>query len=288
MKLNDLPSHQITAIGEVLTNFIRGILRHYDGRSGLVLVKASPKYDSNLHLQQVAVTFTDVGAAMPDDKNIRPEPEHLAAGAALAIEKNRPFDTLRRFRNELVMAYDATIEGWSRALDLRDNETESHSQRVADLTVRLAGLFGISGTQLMHVRWGALLHDIGKMGVPDEILPNHDKLTEEEWTVMKKHPVFAYEMLSPIGYLRPALAIPYTHHEKWDGTGYPCGLKGEQIPLAARIFAIADVWDALRSARTYRPPWPLEKVREHIRSLAGTHFDPHVVFTCFNADVFEN
>ena len=129
----------------------------------------------------------------------------------------------------------------------------------------------------MQVRWGALLHDIGKMGIPDEILLKHDTLTEAEWAVMKKHPVFAYEMLSPIRYLRSALDIPYAHHEKWDGTGYPLGLKGEQIPLVARIFAVVDVWDALRSDRLYRTSWSVEKVREHLRSLAGTHFDPHVV-----------
>ena len=145
------------------------------------------------------------------------------------------------------------------------------------MTVKLARLIGLSEADLVQVRWGALLHDIGKMGVPDGILLKPGPLTDEEWVAMKKHPGFAFEMLSPIHYLRKALDIPYCHHEKWDGSGYPRGLKGAQIPLAARIFAVVDVWDALRSDRPYRPAWTEEKVREHIRSLSGTHFDPEVV-----------
>ncbi len=212
----------------------------------------------------------------------------LAAQAAIAIDNVTLFDSLQRTNTELFQAYDATIEGWSRALELRDNETEGHTQRVAVLTVKLARLFGSSDEELVQVRWGALLHDIGKMGVPDEILLKRDTLTEAEWIVMKKHTVFAYEMLSPIRYLRSALDIPYAHHEKWDGTGYPLGLKGEQIPLVARIFALVDVWDALRSDRLYRTSWSVEKVREHILSLAGTHFDPHVVNVCLDSDVLVN
>jgi HD-GYP domain-containing protein (c-di-GMP phosphodiesterase class II) len=137
------------------------------------------------------------------------------------------------------------------------------------------------------VRRGALLHDIGKMGIPDAILLKPDKLTDEEWAIMRQHPTLAYDMLSPIAYLRPALDIPYCHHEKWEGAGYPRGLKGEQIPLAARLFAVVDVWDALRSDRPYRPGWPEDKVREHIRALAGTHFDPEAVelfFKVLNED----
>lgn len=209
----------------------------------------------------------------------------LAAQAAIAIDNVTLFDNLQRSNTELFQAYDATIEGWSRALELRDNETEGHTQRVGLLTVKLARLFGLGDAELVQVRWGALLHDIGKMGIPDEILLKQDPLTEAEWIVMKKHPVFAYEMLSPIRYLRSALDIPYAHHEKWDGSGYPLGLKGEQIPLVARIFAVVDVWDALRSDRLYRTSWSVGKVRKHIRSLAGTHFDPHVVKVCLDADV---
>jgi putative nucleotidyltransferase with HDIG domain len=209
----------------------------------------------------------------------------LASQAAIAIDNVSLFDNLQRSNRELAQAYDATIEGWSRALELRDNETEGHTQRVAVLAVKLARLFGLSDAELVQVRWGALLHDIGKMGIPDEILLKHDTLTEAEWVVMRKHTVFAYEMLSPIRYLRAALDIPYAHHEKWDGTGYPLGLKGEQIPLVARIFAVVDVWDALRSDRHYRTSWSVEKVRKHLRSLAGTHFDPNVLKICLNSDV---
>jgi len=209
----------------------------------------------------------------------------LAAQAAIAIDNVTLFDNLQHSNTELAQAYDATIEGWSRALELRDNVTEGHTQRVAVLTVKLARLFGMSDAELVQVRWGALLHDIGKMGVPDAILLKEDALTEAEWVVMKRHTVFAYEMLSPIRYLRLALDIPYAHHEKWDGSGYPLGLKGEQIPLVARIFAVVDVWDALRSDRHYHTSWSVEKVREHLRSLSGTHFDPHVVKVCLDSDV---
>ncbi len=201
----------------------------------------------------------------------------LAGQAAIAIDNATLFNGLQRSNVELTLAYDATIEGWSRALDLRDKETEGHTQRVTEITMKLVRAFGLSEAEMAQVRWGALLHDIGKMGVPDGILLKPGPLTDEEWVVMKKHPTFAYEMLAPIRYLRLALDIPYCHHEKWDGTGYPRGLKDEQIPLPARIFAVVDVWDALRSDRPYRKAWDEKKVREHIRSLSGTHFDPHVV-----------
>jgi putative nucleotidyltransferase with HDIG domain len=201
----------------------------------------------------------------------------LADQAAIAIEAATLFESLQRSNTELSLAYDATIEGWSRALDLRDKETEGHTQRVTEWTVQLAREFGLSEEELVYVRWGALLHDIGKMGVPDGILLKPSPLTDEEWVAMKKHPTFAYEMLSPIRYLRRALDIPYYHHEKWDGSGYPNGLKGTLIPLAARIFAVVDVWDALTSDRPYRAAWTKEKTLENIRELSGTHFDPQVV-----------
>ena len=209
----------------------------------------------------------------------------LADQAAIAIDNSSLFEKLQRSNAELALAYDSTIEGWSRALDLRDKGTEGHTQRVADITVRLAESFGMSGTELLHIRWGSLLHDIGKMGIPDEILLKPDSLTDEEWVVMKKHPVYAYEMLSPIRYLRSALEIPYCHHEKWDGTGYPLALKGEQIPLAARIFSVVDTWDALRSDRPYQAGLPEERAREHILALAGTHLDPHVVKVFLELDL---
>ncbi len=201
----------------------------------------------------------------------------LAGQAAIAIENASLYESQQRTYQELTLAYDATIEGWSHALDLRDKETEGHSLRVTDLTLKLAGAFVLNNDELIQIRWGALLHDIGKMGVPDGILLKPGPLTDEEWVVMRKHPSFAYEMLSPIHYLRQALDIPYSHHEKWDGSGYPQGLKGKQIPLAARIFAVVDVWDALRSDRPYRSAWPDEKAYNHIRSLSGTHFDPQIV-----------
>jgi putative nucleotidyltransferase with HDIG domain len=178
---------------------------------------------------------------------------------------------------EITLAYDTTIEGWSRALDLRDKETEGHSQRVTAMTLRLARSVGIDYSAMPHVRRGALLHDIGKMGIPDQILLKQGPLTEDEWVVMRRHPVFAYELLSPITYLHGALDIPYCHHERWDGAGYPRGLEGKEIPLAARLFAVVDVWDALLSDRPYRLGWPLDKVLTYIDSQAGTHFDPRVV-----------
>jgi HD-GYP domain-containing protein (c-di-GMP phosphodiesterase class II) len=203
--------------------------------------------------------------------------EALAIQAAIAIDNATLFRKLQESNIELTLAYDTTIEGWAKALELRDSETEGHTQRVTELTMKVACAVGIREDELDNVRRGAVLHDIGKMAVPDSVLMKAGPLTEEEQVIMRQHPGFAFELLSPIHYLRPALDIPYCHHEWWDGTGYPRGLKGEQIPLAARIFAIADNWDALISDRRYREAWPQAKVAEHIRSLAGTHFDPNLV-----------
>jgi len=203
--------------------------------------------------------------------------EILAGQAAIALERSTLLSELQRSHQALLQAYDATIEGWSYALDLRDKETEGHTQRVTELTLRLARALGINGEALLHIRRGALLHDIGKMGVPDSILLKPGPLSEEEWAIMRRHPQMAYEMLSRIEYLQPALDIPYCHHEKWDGTGYPRGLKGEAIPLAARIFAVVDVWDALTSDRPYRPAWSRERALAYIKEQSGKHFDPRVV-----------
>ncbi len=205
----------------------------------------------------------------------------LAHQAAIAIDNVELFEGVQRSNLELALAYDATIEGWSRAMDLRDRDTEGHTLRVTEMTERLARAFGMSEAEIVNVRRGALLHDIGKMGVPDSILHKPGKLNDEEWEIMHRHPQYAYDMLMPITYLRPALDIPYCHHEKWDGTGYPRGLKGDQIPLAARVFAVVDVWDALISDRPYRPAWPANRVREHIHKGAGTHFDPQIVEAFF-------
>lgn len=203
--------------------------------------------------------------------------EILAGQTVIAIDNNQMFYELSRSNIELRLAYDSTIEGWSRALDMRDKETEGHSRRVTDMTLKLAQIYGMTGNELIHVKRGALLHDIGKLAILDHILLKPDKLNDEEWTIMRKHPRFAYEMLSPILFLRPAIDIPYCHHEKFDGLGYPRGISGEQIPVSARIFAIVDVWDALCSERPYRQAWSANKVSEYIKSLAGTHFDPSLV-----------
>jgi PAS domain S-box-containing protein len=196
---------------------------------------------------------------------------------AVAIENARLVRGLRETYHDLVEAYDATMAGWTLALDYRDHETEGHSLRVTELTVQLARRMKIDEDQILHIQRGALLHDIGKIGIPDAILNKPGALTDEEWEIMRTHPQIAYDLLSPIEYLQPALDIPYCHHEKWDGSGYPRGMRGEQIPLAARLFAVVDVWDALCSDRSYRPKWPLEKTREYIRLQAGLHFDPGVV-----------
>ncbi len=201
----------------------------------------------------------------------------LAKQAAIAIDNARLFDNLQRSNTDLIVAYDATLEGWSRAMDLRDRETEGHTQRVTEMAMHLAQLMGIEELDLIHFRRGGMLHDIGKLGVPDSILLKPDNLTDAEWELMRLHPKLAYEMLLPITYLKPAFDIPYCHHEKWDGTGYPRGLKGEQIPLAARIFSVVDVWDAVTSNRPYRLAWPKEQALDYIKEQSGKHFDPQVV-----------
>lgn len=206
----------------------------------------------------------------------------LAAQAAIAIDNAELFQNLQESNQDLLMAYEFTLEGWAKALELRDAETEGHTQRVVEMTLRLARRIGVSEEELVHIRRGVLLHDIGKMGIPDSILLKPGPLTSEEWEVMRQHPVYAQQLLSSIPYLRPALDVPYCHHEKWDGTGYPRGLLGEQIPLAARIFAVVDVWDALRSNRPYRPAWPDEKVYRYIQEQAGQHFDPTIVRAFLN------
>ncbi len=203
--------------------------------------------------------------------------EAIADQGAIAIDNATMFNDLQRSNTELILAYDSTIEGWSRAMDLRDKETEGHTQRVTEMTVLIANEMGIKDEDIVQIRRGALLHDMGKMGIPDSILLKPGPLTDEEWVIMKRHPEYAYKMLHKIEYLRPALDIPYYHHEKWDGSGYPQGLKDEQIPLAARIFAVVDVWDALCSDRPYRSAWSKQKVLDYIRSQSGIHFDPEVV-----------
>jgi PAS domain S-box-containing protein/putative nucleotidyltransferase with HDIG domain len=192
-------------------------------------------------------------------------------------ERKRAELDLQRAHVDLAEAYEATIEGWSRVLDLRDKETEGHTQRVTEMTIRLARALGLNEDDIVHIRRGALLHDIGKMAIPDDILQKPGPLTDEEWVVMRKHPEYARMMLETIAYLRPALEIPYCHHERWEGTGYPRRLKGDEIPISARIFSIVDVWDALLSNRSYRKGCTEESVLEYIRKNAGTYFDPRLV-----------
>lgn len=203
--------------------------------------------------------------------------ETLGGQAAIAIDNTTLLEDLHRTNVELTLAYDTTLEGWSKALDMRDRETEGHTLRVTELTVQIAQQMGIPEDDIIHLRRGSLLHDIGKMGIPDSILLKPGPLDDEEWKVMRNHSSLAYNLLYPITYLRPALNIPLYHHEKFDGSGYPDGLKGEQIPIAARIFAIVDVWDALTSDRPYRSAWSSKKTLNHINNQSGTHFDPRVV-----------
>ncbi|MBI4786164.1 MAG: PAS domain S-box protein [Chloroflexi bacterium] len=201
----------------------------------------------------------------------------LVGQAAIAIDNASLFDELQRSNLELMLAYNATIEGWSRALDLRDRETEGHTQRVTEMATDLARRMNFGEEALTHLRRGALLHDIGKMGIPDRILLKPGRLNTEEWDIMRRHPIYAYEWLSPITFLAPSLDIPYCHHEKWNGGGYPRGLRAEEIPLAARIFSVVDVWDALTSDRPYRRAWPKEQVKRYLREQTGTQFDRRVL-----------
>ncbi len=215
-------------------------------------------------------------ASHPDEA-WRNDLEALAGQAAIAIVHSRLVEDLQDSNAEMAQAYDATLRGWSRALDLRDRETEGHTQRVAAIAVRLAERMGLCGDDLLAFQRGVILHDIGKMGVPDSILLKPGPLTQDEWAVMRKHPVYAQILLAPVRYLEDALVIPLYHHERWDGTGYPFGLRGTDIPLWARIFAVVDVWDALRSDRPYRQALPEAVCVQHIAEQSGKLYDPDVV-----------
>ncbi len=201
----------------------------------------------------------------------------IAGQAAIAIDSALMFRELQKSNIELSLAYDATIEGLSRALDLRDKETEEHTRRVSDTTVKLAVHLGVGATDLIHIRRGAILHDIGKVAIPDRILFKPGPLADDEWTIMRRHPGIAVDLLSSVAYLAPALEIPHWHHEKWDGTGYPDRLRGEAIPFSARLFALVDVYDALTSNRPYRSAWSKQETLHYIESQSGMHFDPAIV-----------
>jgi PAS domain S-box-containing protein/putative nucleotidyltransferase with HDIG domain len=184
---------------------------------------------------------------------------------------------LNRLTNDLLVAYDSTLKGWSNALELREQETAGHSRRVVDLTMKIAKALGVEKEKLSHIERGALLHDIGKMGIPDNILLKSGPLTDEEWVTMKKHPIYAYNLLSEIEFLEQAIEIPYSHHEHWDGSGYPQGISGENIPLAARIFSVVDIWDALGSDRPYRQAWKKDEILNYIKEISGKQLDPKIV-----------
>ncbi|MCQ3939271.1 MAG: hypothetical protein DPW18_19840 [Chloroflexi bacterium] len=203
--------------------------------------------------------------------------ETLAGQAAITIDNTQMFENVQRINMEMTVAYEATIESWSRALELHTRETEGHTIQITELTVLLAKRLGVTGSRLQHIRHGALLHDIGNVGISDRILLKKGRLTKKEWEEVRKHPALSFQLLNPIKYLRPAADISHCHHERWDGTGYPRGLKGEQIPFAARIFAVVDVWDALTSPRPYRKAWSKKKALAYIRKQSGKHFDPQVV-----------
>jgi HD-GYP domain-containing protein (c-di-GMP phosphodiesterase class II) len=216
-------------------------------------------------------------APLKPDTDLRNFLIMVGGQAAIAIDSAKMFSELQKSNIELSLAYDATIEGLSRALDLRDKETQEHTFRVTDITVRLAIRLGVDQSDLIHIRRGAILHDIGKVAIPDQILFKPGPLAEEEWEIMRRHPDIAVELLSPVSYLEPALEIPHWHHEKWNGTGYPDKLDREDIPFSARLFALADVYDALTSKRPYRGAWPKQDALRYIENEAGEHFDPKIV-----------
>ena len=203
--------------------------------------------------------------------------EQIGLDVSFALDSIAGEVKRKHAEEKLAEAYDTTLEGWAKALELRDKETEGHSRRVMDTTLIMARAMGFSEDDLVEIRRGSLLHDIGKMGIPDDILRKNGPLNEVERAIVMQHPATAYELLKNIPYLEKALEIPYCHHEKWDGTGYPRGLKGDLIPLSARIFAVVDVWDALTSDRPYRPAWSQEQTLDYIRDNSGAHFDPSVV-----------
>jgi putative nucleotidyltransferase with HDIG domain len=234
-------------------------------------------YAALIFLAELALPLADT-TIFPTSRDIYGPLAVNTLCSVLVIIWIRHRDQIEKEReNELKEIYDSTLVGWSHALELRDKETEGHSKRVTETTLHLAAAVGMQPADLEHVRRGALLHDIGKMGIPDNILYKTGPLGEEDWQVLYQHPIVAYQLLSPIPYLHQALEIPYCHHERWDGTGYPRRLKGTQIPLAARVFSVVDVWDALLSDRPYRPAWSEPQVIVYLQEQAGKHFDPQIV-----------
>jgi PAS domain S-box-containing protein/putative nucleotidyltransferase with HDIG domain len=271
------PSHKsvlgyspIDLLGRRILDFLHpDEIDHVHGEIRKCLEETDSKYGLDFHLRHITgawITFEGLFSGFEDTNGER----------RVALNAHEITDRVKK-EEGLTLAYEATLEGWSRALELRNKETEGHSKRVTEKTLFLSQMAGVTGEAINYIRWGTLLHDIGKMAIPDSILLKTEELTEDEWDIMRMHPQYAYEMLYPIKYLQPAIDIPYNHHEKWDGSGYPRGLSNEEIPLAARIFAIIDVWDALTSERPYRPAWSEEAAFKYIRDQAGKHFDPDLV-----------
>ncbi len=229
--------------------------------------------------------ITDRKLAEEKDKLVQMELQRLldnadqSRKAMLSVIEDQRIteEELKRLTNDLLVAYDSTLQGWSNALELREQETAGHSRRVVQLTLNIARALGVEENDLAYIERGALLHDIGKMGIPDNILLKPGPLSDDEWVIMKKHPIYAYNLLSRIDFLKQAIDIPYSHHERWDGSGYPQGLSGENIPLAARIFAVVDIWDALGADRPYRPAWKRNDIINYIKDISGKHLDPKIV-----------
>lgn len=267
---------------EELTGTSMAQLIHADDSSALMeLLKASTSEDINVtvpyrarHRNGDYIWLETTARLFFDQRSLKPE---FQASSRNITERKQAQEALQQAHTNLQEAYDRTIEGWVLALDLRDRETEGHTKRVTEMTVRLACALGFTEEEIVHMRRGALLHDIGKMGIPDEILQKPGPLTDDEWVKMRRHPHYAYQMLAPISYLKRALIIPYYHHERWDGSGYPHKLKGEEIPLVARLFAVVDVWDALSSDRPYRKGMPLWEVMDYLQKESGRLFDPDIV-----------
>lgn len=249
-------------------------LVHFGGQNSVRSILAVPMRQSGKVIGIVSTQSYQPHAFSEEDASLL---ETLAAYAAIALENSRLFSQMQASNIELANAYESTIEGWSRALEMRDKETKGHSERVTRITQRLARELGLAEEAMYHLRRGVLLHDIGKMAIPDHILLKPGPLTEDEWQVIRQHPNYGYQLLSGIPFLNLAIDIPYCHHENWDGSGYPRGLKMEEIPLGARIFALVDVWDALTSDRPYRPAWIPEMARSYIAAQSGIRFDPQVV-----------
>jgi HD-GYP domain-containing protein (c-di-GMP phosphodiesterase class II) len=259
-----------------------GLWRDEALNRGFAAVIALPLVFQGASFGVLEIYSEDKNAFIPDEVELLKE---MAGDLSYGIhtlrvrtERRLAEFLLEQSHAELNLTFDATLEGWARALELRDGETSQHTKRVITDTMELSKFMGIEGEELVNIRRGATLHDIGKMGIPDRILGKPGPLSDDEWVIMRKHPEYAQELLGNIPYLQHAMDIPYCHHEKWDGGGYPRGLKGEQIPLSARIFAVIDVWDALSSERCYRhEAWPQEKIRNYLIEQSGKHFDPSVV-----------